>query len=75
MAECNFETFFLKTVLICVMCVKSPLSLSGLLAMKPTSAWPLYGRQSHRDTSGQLAMPQAMGLARRGFTSGTSSPS
>jgi len=27
------------------------------------------------DTSGQLAMPQEMGLARRGFTSGTSSPS
>ena len=27
------------------------------------------------DTSGQLAMPQEMGLARRGFTSGTSSRS
>ena len=27
------------------------------------------------DTSGQLAKPQEMGLARRGFTSGASSPS
>ena len=27
------------------------------------------------DTSGQLAMPPEMGLARRGFSSGTSSPS
>ena len=33
--------------------------------------------RDHRvgDTSGQLAKPQEMGLARRGFTSGASSPS
>ena len=41
----------------------------------PASMALCMGDHRVGDTSGQLAKPQEMGLARRGFTSGASSPS